>query len=354
MNHTDKQSIVIPIMAGLGNAILTVPMVRQLKHSYPNAHVTILARTSGAAEIYSRLEEVDEVILMGRVRHVLSALRRVRNDRPKVAIVPFPSNRWQYMAILLLTGAKRRILHRYRFGCIRTLGFIPAERIDAISGIHDIEQNLRLLGQLGIKPDLTEPPRFVLNEEDHLRAQKILSQAGLSETTQFITIHPGSGKTAYGQAKRWPPKRWAQLINLINEKWHISVVIMEGPDERGLGSEISTWTPSATVFIVKPKHISDTAAILARSMFFVGSDSALGHLAASVEKKAITIFGPADSDRICPYGCRDLVIQPENIPCAPCLKYPVHATSPKLDCKKPRCMEAVKVQDVLAKIGQLL
>ena len=58
--------VVVPIVAGIGNALLAVPMVRAMKRALPaGIHVTMLARSDAMAEPFRRLGEVD---LLGRDR----------------------------------------------------------------------------------------------------------------------------------------------------------------------------------------------------------------------------------------------------------------------------------------------
>ena len=58
--------IVIPVVAGIGNALLAVPMVRRIKQARPAARITILARIGPMAEVFQRLPDVDEVIVTGK------------------------------------------------------------------------------------------------------------------------------------------------------------------------------------------------------------------------------------------------------------------------------------------------
>ena len=72
MNHINNLSIVVPIMAGLGNAIIAIPMVRQLKQAMPDIRLTILARTNTVVEVYQRIDEVNKVILIGQKGRILT------------------------------------------------------------------------------------------------------------------------------------------------------------------------------------------------------------------------------------------------------------------------------------------
>jgi ADP-heptose:LPS heptosyltransferase len=69
---------------------------------------------------------------------------------------------------------------------------------------------------------------------------------------------------------------------------------------------------------------------------------------------AVTIFAPADPDRVCPYGYRDLVVQPPP-PCGPCFLYPWEATYPKMGCHADhRCIERVTVEAVMDAVRRAL
>ena len=70
---------VIPIVAGIGNALLAMPMVRQIKERFPGGHITILARINAMAEPFRRLKEVDEVLVTGK--GIKGLLRNIRWSR---------------------------------------------------------------------------------------------------------------------------------------------------------------------------------------------------------------------------------------------------------------------------------
>lgn len=97
----------IPVVAGIGNALLAVPMVRRIKSAWPEARITIVARTEPMAEVFRRLAEVDEVVVTGKgAAGVWRMIRASRTRSPDVYLVPFPSNRWQYSLLAATSGAK--------------------------------------------------------------------------------------------------------------------------------------------------------------------------------------------------------------------------------------------------------
>ena len=342
------QLVVVPMMAGVGNAIVAMPMVRQLKRGRPRVRILVLARTKSYAELFRDMAEVDEIVVTGSARKgALRHLMRIRKRRPALCLIPFPSNRWQYAAIALVVGAKRCVLHSYPSGRIRAWGFVPAERVPAVAGLHDVQQNLRLLEAIGVEPDMSEAPRFEPGEEHRRLALDTLKAGGLSEQEGFVAIHPGSADTPYGVAKRWPPQRFAKLIAELHRRRRMPSVVMEGPDERGLTELIAAASELERVLVVRLSSLGHAAALLERSSLFVGNDSGLAHLAAAVGVRAVTLFGPTDPDRICPFGNRGLVVRAPGLTCAPCYSYPMRSTRPGLGCKQPKCMADISVEVVL-------
>jgi len=262
------------------------------------------------------------------------------------------------------SGAKRRILHSYPIGYWRALHFLPSTRVPSKRGIHDVEQNLNLLHALGIEPDLTEVPTFHVTETDRARADELLHPGGaelqrrpapLSPPAQpapndaFIAVHAGSARTILARAKRWPPHNYARLIDAISREFQLPIVLLEGPDEAGVAHEIQLHLPKDAVPIaVVPLRgpLGDAAAVLQRATLYVGSDSGLAHLAAAVGTRTVTLFGPADPDRVCPFGQRDLVVQsPTN--CGPCFLYPWKTPYPKIRCREPYCIDGITVESVM-------
>jgi len=365
----EPRSILVPIVAGIGNALMALPMVQRLKEALPQCRLTIAARTSAMAEPFRRLVGVDEVLLLGRGLHAAVQLLRLRKRHFDVCLVPFPSNRWQYVVMAIAGGAAQRVLHSYPVGFISALGFLPARRLAAVRGIHDCLQNLNLLTQLGIANPQPLAPRFVLRDSDRRAATSLLQSIGIGPEVRPITIHPGSARTILAQAKRWPPECYASLFERLESEYGPRIIFLEGPDEAGLCSDILAHaamtaspgmladgrggtpdprppTPDSRILPLTGS-LAIAAAILERAEFYVGSDSGLAHLAASVGTPAVTLFAPADPDRVCPYGCRDLVVQPRGKTCSPCFLYPWSSTSPKMRCRPPYCIGDVSVDDVV-------
>lgn len=350
--------VVVPIVAGIGNAILAVPMIRQLKKLRPDVRITVLTLTSPMAEPFRRLKEVDEHLVCGTgMGGYWNLLRASRKRKPDFFIVPFPSNRWQYNLLQRFSGAKQRLMHSYDFGKLRSLAFLGAKRMPAEEHIHDTLQNLRLLELMNLKVDLKDTlPIFPLDLDEMKAGDRLRKDGKLKSREPYLVMHAGSGNTVLAEAKRWPAERYANLCQAIGRTLKVPIVLVEGPDERGIAQQIVGFLEAgkADVRVVPlTGPLGEAAALMSGALAYVGTDSGLAHLAAAVGIPAITLFAPADPDRVCPAGNRANVVQTERM-CSPCMMYPWKATSPKIRCSPPLCIEAVMVEAVMRKLQHAL
>lgn len=344
--------VLIPVVPGVGNALMAVPMVRRLKAALPSASITIIARTPAIGQIFSRLREVEAVLPMhSGLRGRIADLRLTRSLRADVYLVPFPSNRWQYSLLAATSAAAVRIVHSYPVGHFRTLRFLPMTRVPALPGLHDVAQNLNLLRALDIDPGQPHSPIFPLSDAERQHGCELLEAAGLSPGSRPILIHAGSANTVLAQAKRWPPSLYAQLIRQLLHRPRIEVGVLEGPDEVGVADEILSRSPDRARALRLGGPLSDAAAVLAQARLYVGSDSGLAHLAAAVGTPPVTLFAPADPDRVCPFGYRHLVVRPAKA-CSPCFQYPWRSTRPRSLCHPPYCIEAITVDAVMRMVDR--
>jgi ADP-heptose:LPS heptosyltransferase len=347
--------IAIPMMAGIGNCLMAVPMVRQLARAFPSARVVVLARLKVTGEIFHRLGEVAEVRITGtKASSLWSHTRRLASEGCDLYVVPFPSNRWQYTLLAGLSGARIKLMHGYEVGRLRALHDYPGiTRVPARRGIHDVTQNLALLEPLGLATDPAEKPVFLVGSIDRERSAAMLRQAGVPEGVRPIVIHAGCRQTVLAAAKRWPAEKYGQLIQALEQRFGRRIVLVEGPEEAGVADEIRPHCGNASPFVLHLRGpLGDTAALLEGAMLYVGTDSGLAHLAASVGTTPVTLFAPADPDRCSPFGYRHLVIQPRGKTCPPCFKYPLDACKPKVDCREPMCIREIALEDVLAKVDE--
>lgn len=352
-----KQEIVLPMFAGIGNALLAVPLLRVLKKRCPVCRLTVLAGSEAIAEVFARLDAVDELIVCaGGTPALFKAGMALRLRRPGFFLIPAPSRRWQYLLMAACVNAGRTVMHAYTDRPRVLRHALRLEIVAARPGLHDVHQNLLLLDALEPaaehKDDPDEAPVFTLYKADRAAAAEMLLRAGFCEHQQApVIVHAGSGATALADAKRWPPEHCSWLLRALRQESDRPIIVIEGPDEPGLADEVLACAAVENTSSVRLNcNLGISAALLHRAVLYIGSDSGLAHLAAAVGTPPVTLFGPADPDRMSPFGYRHLVVQARTDTCRACHGYPWRSRYPKITCDHGyACMRDITSEDVLEK-----
>ena len=343
--------VVVPVLAGMGNSLMAQPMIRQLAAGLRPRELVVLARNASIAGVFDRLAEVTRIEVFGNEpRQFGRLLRRLRGLRADVLVVPYPSNRWQYSLLAAASGARRVVMHGYPVGRRRAMHDLVRNRVPARAGVHDVRQNLALLGALGIEADESMAPAFVVTGDEVEAARDRLRAVApqLPPDSKWCAVHAGSGATVFAHSKRWPAARWAELVPRLREEFRLTPVLLEGPEDAGVGELVRAAADVPVLRLGGP--LAEAAATLAACELYVGSDSGLAHLAAAVGTPPVTLFGPARPDEVCPFGFRGLVVRTP-APCAPCFRYPMASTSPAVACRPPYCIDRIDADAVMSRVA---
>lgn len=309
-------------MAGIGNAVMTVPMVRRLGAGH---QVVVEASSAVIGEVFDRLDEVANVVVLpASLRERLRVHRGLRGDW---YVVPFPSNRWEYTALAATSRCANVLIHDYPTGAMRTgRRLLGATRVPAQRGIHDVEQNLALVD--GLQPAGSQRPEldpvFPIRDSERKQATALQTPA---------VVQVGCADTVVGRAKRLPDATWAAVVDQLADRG-VACTLIEGPDEQGDGRRVADLCRSSPPVLPLTGTLGTSAAVLAQAELFVGVDSGLAHVAAAVGvPKVVTVFTAADPERVAPWGHRDRVVTPRDTDgrsWSPRLLYPMDHPKPKL------------------------
>ena len=347
---TRRDTIAVSCVTGIGSTILATPMLRALRTGRPEARILLLVRTNAARELLLGGNLADEILVCDyavlRSLHArIGFIRRLRGELPGVFINAFPSNRTDKSLLAWLSGAPRRIGHRYPVLHRRNLGFLLNETVPLGIGLHDVEQNLQLLKPLGIDAGAGGPELWLPEGTDE---QACAQLAKLPRP--LIGLHPGSS-AEFGMAhKRWPPECFGELGRYLARYYGASVLVFGGPEEAALKQHVCEYIGTAAACV--DERIGLTAAMIGHMDGFVSNDSGLMHIAAVQGVPTVGIFGPTDARRTAPRGPRTAVIS-AGVSCSPCWR--IETTGAPFHCERPRreCLERVTVGGVLAKLEAL-
>lgn len=274
----------------LGDLILSLPFLKNLRTAFPGAEITLLAQ-SFAGQIVS--DEVDRIISPDEP----ALAKKLKAQRFALAIDMHYDYTLSTALLCRASGA------RWRAGFdIAGRGFLFNIRVPAEEKKHFIAETADILTSLGINPELGAPSVSVRGG-DKEAAIALLKEKGLSRET-LVAVHPGG----FYKEQRWPPQRFTELLNRLHESKKFSFLLLGGPQDAELLGEISTG--------LRGPHLNAgglelrlSAALTAQASLFIGNNSGPLHLACALGLPTVSTMGPTDPVRWNPVGARNTVVR---------------------------------------------
>lgn len=161
--------------------------------------------------------------------------------------------------------------------------------------VHDADGILDLVGLDPADPDWLPdlPPEIAHEGEDVLRGFNL-------EASRVIALAP---TTARGTAKRWPARRFGELVRRLRQTG-LQPMIVIGPGEETVAEQVCEAAAFDLPVIGSNLDIAGLAAIANGVRGLVGNDSGPMQLAAAVGTPVVAIFGPTDPARTGPRGAK--------------------------------------------------
>jgi heptosyltransferase-2 len=352
--------ILVISLAGIGDALIATPLIRELRENFPDATIDALVKESGARDFLERNPNVNRVFYKNL--WTCSAFERVRffwslrRERYQLSINTHPQSRVHYRVAAWLVGAEVRISHEYE--CFNWLDrWLVTGTLPQDYARHSIENNFNVLPLIGAKKKLAASEmEFFLTPSEEQFADDFLAKHQLSGR-KILGIHVGSGGTKNLPLKRWPLKNYAGLVRQLNKaRPDIHILLFGGPEEvKDHPVMLAQANPDLTLE-AKTKNLRETAALMKRCNAFLSVDTALMHIAAALKvPNQIVIEAPTLNLTNRPYGNQFTLVKNPVVDGRGLDFYRYDGG----DIKGTReellaCMESVKIADVFAAVTKLI
>ena len=157
-----------------------------------------------------------------------------------------------------------------------------------------------------------------------------------------IGINPGA---TYGSAKRWYPKEFAKVANVMGENYNI--IIFGGPGEEEIANDIEKdLTIQNYQNLCGKLSIKELCQKIGGLEMLITNDSGPMHIAAAYGVKIVALFGPTKYTETSPYS-NNYKIVTKDLECAPCMKR-------ECPLKHHNCMKEITADEVIKAIKELL
>lgn len=330
----------------IGDTVMSLAAVRELRRLYPQDRIVLLARR-WVADIFSGQGLVDEVVrpedLGGGLTQGLS-LRRSQAEIQRAVLFPNA-----FRAAFQVWTA--RIPERIGYD-LDGRGFLLTHRASPrIASLrrHQVYYYLDLLFQTGLADrDYLSDPGFrpdigLKPSADWIgKAQDLLEGQGADLSRPLVVLNPGA---YFGSAKRWFPQRYAQVADLVIERFGAEVAIVGSAGEKRIADEIAREMRAPPRILSGATDLMTLMGVLAASRCFVTNDSGPMHLAAALGVAQVALFGSTDDVATGPFSPRATVIR-KTVECSPCLlrECPIDL----------RCFSRISVGEVAEAVSSVL
>ncbi|MDT5063787.1 MAG: heptosyltransferase [Acidobacteriota bacterium] len=332
----------------VGDAVMTVPALRELRRVLPHAHITLATR-SWAEGLFADADFLDDLLIYDRRPRDLRAVARQTREwrRRSFDLALLFQNAFE--AALIASAARVPLRIGYatdgRSALLTHALPLPSWRNER----HEVFYYLNLVAELesllyGATSMEEREPQFALkiSEARKTQAREFLSSKAVRMTRPLVALCPGSTNS---RAKRWPAERYAALADRFINEADAEVLLIGSPDEVEVSREVADRMQRQPVFLTGQTDLAQAINILSLADVLISNDTGPAHIAAALNRPTLVIFGPTDPRTTRPFSpLAEIIRRPPD--CAPCMLR---------DCPiDHRCMTAISTEEVFARASAMM
>lgn len=307
----------------LGDLLMTTPALAAIRHSLPQAELTLLTSPAGAAA-QRHLPDIHDAIAFqapwmkagGDATQPLQEMtHRLAARRFDAAIIFTVCTQSALPAALLclLAGIPLRLAHS-RENPYSLLSDWVAETDKVGDGMrHEVERQLALVGAVGMQTPATRL-RFRYADEDRERLRGELEAAGFDPARPYFVVHPG----ASAPSRRYPAERFGAAARLIADHSGCQAVFTGSADERELVDSARRAMGGRAVSLVGRLDLGQLGALIDGAQVLVANNSGPAHIAAALATPVVDLYAQTNPQHT-PWQVAARVLH-EEVACRHCLK----------------------------------
>jgi heptosyltransferase-2 len=332
----------------VGDAVMTIPALRELRRVLPHAHITLATR-SWAEGLFADADFLDDLLIYDRgPRDLKAVVRQTREWRKREFDLALLFQN-AFEAALIAATARVPLRMGYATDGRRALLTHPLALPEWREERHEVFYYLNIIAELertlyGASSQREREPQLILNisEARSAEARSLLQSQGVLMDSPLVALCPGSTNS---RAKRWPASHYAMLADMFVSRMGANILLIGSPDERAVSREVEERMRHKPIMLTGKTDLAQAAATLSLADVLITNDTGPAHIAAALNRPVLVIFGPTDPRTTRPYSPQAEIIRrpPE---CAPCMLR---------DCPiDHRCMTAITPDAVFARASAMI
>lgn len=288
---------------GIGDMICALPLIRQIRNSWPHVRLDMLCSESNA-RLLTDHKLVDQIYVYRRGNGIF------RNHYLNLPSLIKPIREEGYDLVIAIKGGFSPLLAiityatqaRWRLGYVPSKGHpldfclnlkieLPKERE------HQVESCLRFLDPLGIPRPVSVNLNFSLTTPQQEYAEHLMNDLKLKHKG-FAVFNA----SAVRYESRWTSESLAKAATELKQKYNLPVILCGIPQDQELLNDTQKRASAAIVKSVLPPTIHHFAALVSQSKFLLCGDGGPMHVAAAMGTPAFVLFSATDPQIWRPYN----------------------------------------------------
>lgn len=329
--------ILIDSKHGLGDCVHIIPMLHILKQNYPDSYIAIIVAGKANADLLSLSDvKIDRFFYLNiktiTIKSILNLIIEIRKENFNYFILSPITSTWKAKIFTILIGVKNKIGEQYQ-------NFSK----DYINKTHRVERNINLLKSFCTLPKNKLNPLLFVECNDF---------NDFNNMESLIGICVGGGNPVIADGLKVYPKSWNifKIKQLISEliRLNFKIILFGGKEEEDFLQKTQLKSNKNLFNFINKTSITETAALVSKCRLIVGVDTGVMHIADALGIKTLSIFGPTNPKVVGAYSKNADYIE-HNCECKYC-----YGTSRYITCTDRKCLNEIKVQEVLDEIKRIL
>jgi len=327
----------------IGDTVLTVPFLRNLREAYPTAHIDLMLEPF-SGKVIEGCPYVDRII-----PYEFRTIHTYINPSQRSKLSGY-LHYWKFIkneaydAIFVLKRSLSSAFLAWAARVPRRIGFATEGRAvlltDAVSyrqDQHEVENFLDCLRLLDIPIQSTKLELWPATEDEN-KVRTLFSEAGWKANDLKVVIHAAASLPA----KQWPLERFAGVMKEIKASHNVRFVYTGAPGDTGLYQEIEGHGPFGGLNLCGVTSLRENISVYRAADLFFGVDSGPMHMAAAAGIPVVALFGPTDESKWGPWGTGHTVIT-KRLSCHPCKPH---------KCRDNACMKQISSDEAIEALGK--
>lgn len=297
--------ILIIHTAFIGDIVLSTPLIKKIKDTYPDSDITYVTTPSGEAILKNNPHLNNIIVYDKRGEHkgisgVWQLGKRLRYENFNMVITPH-----RYLRSSILSWLSRSPIRKGYD--IASGSFLFTEKIKYDRTKHEVEKLLSFVAPENKKRYEIE---LYPGEKEKMKGDNLWKE-NLLEDKKVVVLAPGSKWFT----KQWPVEYFNKLAESLKKLSNVRLIVVGGKDEINLPIE------KENIIDMRGKtSLLELADILSRADVVVTNDSSPIHIASAFKKpKIFALFGPTiEKFGFFPWSLNSKVFQVDGLKCRPC------------------------------------